>query len=440
MIDLGLSRQEHRWLDQTLAGSYMLRVRVFLCNLDGDHITNLSWRLLGGAVNVDANAEVSRTATVELLDPHRGMAIVPDSPADGGVFLDNMIEIVHEVWVPQMDEWVQIPTFKGPIVSISPADEIITLECDGKERLALGQAWRASIYKKGHRRVNVIKAILTRYAGEDQFTMPTLAGKRLPRDMRVARQQVPWKVCKKTARGLDHQLFYNGRGRAVLRTPPSKPVFTFRDGPGGTVMTPPQVTYALGEVTNAVYVVGGFPRQPVDKATDKTDTEKESANANEPKPKRITAEAVAPRDHPLSPANLGPGDSERYLVETVEDDSLRSKAEALEVALRRLRRLLTRHIEVAFDARPVWYLEERDMVRVHTSQFAAPFVLDTFSLPLLANENMSVGYRRRMKRRKTLRERKLHRRNNRAAAQRAHDREVRKQKREEQQKQKAGKD
>ena len=457
MIDLDLNQQQLRWYNQTLAGSHQMRVRVFLCDLAGNRLKNFTHILQGGQVNVDTAETPVRNATVEILDVGRSMAFVPDSPHEAGIFYNRMLQIIYDVFVPQMSQWVAVPIFTGPIREATPADELLTIECVGKEVLAQGEMWRARQFKKGRRRRDVIRDLLAEEAGEDQFRMPPLPKQRLPKDMRIPRNAVPWSRCKKIAKGLgDRQLFYNGRGVVRLRARPEKPVFTFRDGSASsqgvvTVMTPPVVTYSLEEVKNAVRVVGGFPRTPPDRNANKDDEEKETSDANEKKRKRIEAEWVAPRENPLSPWRLGAGGAELYLVEHVSDDSLRSKAEANEVALRRGRRNLDRHIEVGFESLVVPYLEEGDMVRVNTDEFDATVVLDAFTIPLTHGETMSVGYTDVKDRRVSKREKRLRRKNNKAerTRQRMKDRRKKKserkkraqrQKEREQEKQEAGED
>lgn len=369
MIPLGLTATQQGWLNTTLAGSHSIHITVQLLTLEGARVTDLSTRFLGGQVNVDYAADVTRNCTMQLFDPERAMTFETDSANEGALYLNRMIRVIYSVKVPQMNDWVDIPIFTGPIVSMDRDNDIINIECQGKEVLARGAAVRTFTRKKGSNRVNVIRDILRDLTGENKFDFPELSYK-LAADYSLGRESIPWDAAKRLASGMSRQLFYDGRGVCRLRTFPGSPVWTFKDGDNGTVVSTPKISYDSSEVKNAVQVKGGIPKGA------KT---------------AVSVTLVAPSSHPLSPFKLGRNGVGRYLLEVIEDESIRSKAEAEEKAGTVLNDRLLQEVDVDFNAMPIPHLEPGDLCRLSTEHYATSFRLREFSIPLVAGEVMSVG-------------------------------------------------
>lgn len=373
MINLGLSKKEWGWLDETLAGSYSLNVRIHLLDLEGNERSDLSWRLLGGQVDVDEESEITRTVSMSLLDPEGKIQFSSESPSDSAMYMDDMIEIVHSVYVEPMREWVDIPTFTGPITRLHRDGETIEVECQGKEILGRGDLWENFTAKKGDNKVEVIRRLLTQRAGESKFNF-TRSNSRLGKDWSLtAVENNAWDGAKQLARSINRQLFYNGRGIARLRSYPQNPVFTFTGGDLGTVLTTPQISFSFENMKNAVVVRG-----------------------KKEKDKRVHARAVAPRSHPLSPWRLGRNEAPRYIVDLIENDNITTNKDAEDIANRRLTQHLKQDVEVTFDSMPIFYLEEGDEARLRTDGYATTFRIKQFSIPLVAGDPMSIGYNKRM--------------------------------------------
>ncbi|MFE9497261.1 hypothetical protein [Streptomyces collinus] len=341
-------------------------------------MADLSSRLLEGQVNVDYTADVTRSCTLQLLDPNRTLSFETDSADEGAIYMDRMIRIIYSVKVPQMNDWVDIPVFCGPVISMDRDDSVINVEAQGKETLAKGAAWRTFTRKKNTNKGNVIKDILEDLTGENKFDFPSVTNK-LSADYSLGRESIPWDAAKSIASGISRQLYYDGRGYAKMRSLPGTPVFTFKDGDGGTVTSVPQISYDSSEMKNIILVKGGVP--------------KGSKTA-------ISVYVAADKSHPLSPYKLGRNGVPRYLLEVIEDDSIRSKTEAEEKAGNTLNDRLLQTVDVSFDAMPIPHLEPGDMVRIQTDEYATTFRLYTFSIPLVVGNSMSVGYHKDMSVRK----------------------------------------
>lgn len=365
-----------------LATSHSIRVRVALLNLAGDVITpDLGAVVLDGSVNVDGTADITRSATLTLLDPDHHLAFDSDSPADGALYADRMVRIVYGVRAPGT-AWIDVPIFTGPVTKFSRDGVEVTVEAQGKEALAKGSAWAARTFKKGALKTDVIHDIMADQ-GERSFDLMH-SGQKLPTDRSLVADSVPWDLATEVAKSMGAQLFYDGSGRLVLRDQPGTPVFTFADGTGGTIVSTPKVEFSIDDVRNAVRVTGKAP--------------KGKKGTKEPKhPPKIVGKAVAPSDHPLSPARLGRNGQPRYIAEFVDAPAAGTNAQAAKVAKARLAQLLDELVTVTFDALVVPHLDPGDVIAVRTSEFAARQRLSSFSLPLAVDGTMSVGYNRRTK-------------------------------------------
>lgn len=364
MIPLGLTAQEVRDLHQTLTGNHSVNVTVQVLNLAGDRLGDVSSRLLSGQVNIDDTKAITRSCTLSLYDSARSLHFDSDAPTDGALYVDRMIKVVYSVKAAGAIDWTDIPLFCGPISSMDRTDDVVNIEAQGKETLAMGVAWKTRTYKRNQYRTAVIRSILEDLTGETRFTFPS-HGARLPADLSVARTSTPWFVARRLAVGVDMQLFYDGRGVARLRPKTTASAFTFDSGDGGSVLTVPQVTYSTENLKNIVWVSGA---------------------------KKVSVSRSAPRSHPMSPWRLGRNGVPRFLLETVTDTSIRTNAEAVRVANSHLNDALLSAIEVSFDAMSIPDLEPGDVARVTTDDFSNSFRVHQFSIPLVVGGQMSVGY------------------------------------------------
>ncbi len=389
MLPLGLTRPELRAFHRALTDHHSIRVRVYVLNMEHEVVGRLTEEILDGQVNVDTNADAAtRSATISFLDRRRTLDFDSDSPANGALFANRMLRIIYGVRVPELGEWINVPIFTGPITKLDREDDVVNVEAQGKETLALAAAWRPMQIRKHVRKVDAIERILRERVGETRFDLADL-GARLPNRVSLGRESQPWAAAQKIARSLDRQLFYDGRGVVRLRRHPGRPAFRFTDGPGGSLLTTPQVAFSVDEVINAVWVKGGVPKSKKKDDTPAQDDQKKDRERG------VRYFETAPRSHPLSPWRLGMNGEPRYLLEVLENDAIRSEKEAREAARSLLRRRLRQLVEVSFDALPVPHLEPGDLIRVDSELFAMTVPVRQFSIPLRHDQPQSMGYLRR---------------------------------------------
>lgn len=367
----GRSVAEQRSIMATLSSTYEARTRVSVISLDETHRIDVTRYFLDGQVDIDATADVTRSASLTFHDPNRALPFDADHPSDTALFLDRMIRVDYDVLVA--GSWVALPVFTGPVTKLDRNGSQVTVECQGKETLLLGAAWRSMTLRRGLARTDAIGQLLTEgnpVYREGHRSIPDLAS-RLPKHLSLTRVSVPWVEARKIAHSLNRQLYYDGAGVARLRSWPNRVGFTFRSDLH--VTSDPQITVdPSAGLVNAVAVLGVVPKGAK---------------------QHVKAVAVAPANHPLSPQRIG-----RYLLPSgdyVQDDSIKTTREAQDRADQLLADGLRQAVDVSFDSRVVPFLDPGDLCSVRTDELSVTFRLTKASIPLTASgAAMSVGYHR----------------------------------------------
>lgn len=364
MIPLGLTATQTRDLHATLLTHHSIRVRVYTLTLSGEQVSDLTPYLLDGQINVDSTADVTRSASISLVDPRRSLSFDSDSPADSALFLDRMIRVWYDVLVG--NDWIEIPVFTGPISGVGRTGDTVTVDAQGKESLAMSAVWRPITLPRGMRITDAIWTLMRERAGEASFSFPDI-GTRISQKggISLARDAAAWPTAKWLAGTLGRQLFYDGYGRLRLRSTPWTTVFGFTDQ---AVVSRLQISYDSSSTINTVWA--------------------HSSN------NKISQAVFAPSSHSLSPWRLGRNGVPRYLLSVIEDDNLRSNSHAREVAQSALDRGLMQGVTATFDSLPIPHVEPLDVVQASTDEGSVTFHLNQFSLPLGTGAAMSVGYLR----------------------------------------------
>lgn len=428
MLALGLTAAEMRELVRALGTSHSIRTRVHVLDLEHNHVADVTSLLLDG--QVDGKAEEnkgwrqSRSSQISLWDPAFKLGFDTTSPHEGQLFADRMIQITYGVQLPDRrvpvtppavpgswahvphtglpyplfegtdetdyppasDDWVDIPVFTGPVVGARRDGPTLTVEALGKEHLAARSSYITRTFKKGARRVDVIRELL-QISGEvpARMVLPS-TNHRLPADLVLDHEDNLWDKAIHLAFTTGYHLYYDARGTARMEVPSNGVVFTFRDGTAATpnapalVMSQPKPSFDNDNIINVVRVEGA-PKEPG-------------------KPSNI-AVTWAPPAHPLSPHQLGRNGTPRILLQVIEDQEIRTVAEATALSEDTLQSNLRKYVHVAVDALPVPFLEPWDMCAIQTKDVIVPtFRLAEYSLPLSAAGVMSVGARRSVQQRR----------------------------------------
>jgi hypothetical protein len=369
-MSLGLSAADERRFDAALRTHRTIRVQLDVLDLDQVNLATVEENLLAGDVTVDGSADVTRSLSVTLWDPEHRLRLDSDAPAAGALFADRMIRAWYGVRVPDVG-WVDVPVFTGPVTKLDRDDATVVVEAQGKESLALRIARDPITVPAGTPKVAAIRQILRERAGETKFDLPDLR-ESLTDAVTVGREGIPWVAAQRIARGMDRQLFYDGRGRLRLRRLPDGVAWAFDER---VITSVPQVSFSDADTVNDVRVVGRQPR-----------------GADSP----VTATATADRSHPYSPARLARGGRRGYRSVVVTDDTIGTKAEAQALADRLLARSLAQSVDVSYDCVPVPHLDAGDLGATTFGDMSMRNRCWRFGIPLTHEGTMPVGYTRRV--------------------------------------------
>jgi hypothetical protein len=372
VITLDLSSRDRRLFEQSLATNHEVKITVALLDLDHNYLANLSSKLVDGQVNIDGDAAVTRSASLTILDPTGIIDVDSNNPNDAAMFADRMIKITYSVRSDLLPTWTDVPIFCGPVSSFARDESVVTIEAQGKEALFLPPtvAWHSASYRKGQQVAYITKDILSD-RGETRFQWPSWT-LRATRDWNITRESNIWQFCK-NVKGpqKDRQLFYDGRGYAVLRTTPraGHPCFTFGEN---LILSKPKITFDTSAIRNTVLVMGAIP------------TAKGA--------KQIAAYAFAPHNHPLSPWRLGRNGKANVMLEKVEDGSILTVSAAKQRAQDVLDSVLLEQVKAEFTCIPVPHLQEEDVITLSTGEFTVYQRIKQATIPLKVGADMTVGY------------------------------------------------
>lgn len=408
MLTLGLTPAEKTALLAELrASSQRMRVRVSVLDRNEKVLHALeapAGQILSGSVDVDATADVTRSLDLELLDERHALGFDAASPAKAGLFADNLVAVERGVFVDELERWVDVPVFWGPLTNFQRDGDRVKVEGQGKDSLGLSPHFATQGYtiRKGRRVDDAIRDVMDRI-GETRYSLPEMSA-RLPRHAVVEPDDEPWNVAKfgweaedRVVRGkgknrhkervtVDYRgliayagnmnLFYNGSGRLVARRRSRDPVLTLEEG--RDLSDRPVPRFDVLEARNTVVVTGA-------KIT------------RGKKPHRhhvqMRATVTLKSSHPLSAKSLARNGKNRHLTEFVTVDNLKTKAACRAHGERVLREKSQDGLELSFSCLPFPLLEELDTVRVRTNEYQLDVVLKRFTIPL--DEGlMSIGWDR----------------------------------------------
>jgi hypothetical protein len=367
VIELGLTPAQKLDMVDILTHSHRVNNRVYVLDMNMQVKSEITRFLLDGHVDIDAEADITRSAEVKLLDMDAGLDHDFDSPAEGGVLPTRMIRIVHEI-ARFGGPWAYaIPLFTGPVWKTDREGGILTIVGQGKESLSgkgIFYPWSASA---GWKRTDLIRYALQRFTGEVNFKFPATSPT-MGAAWAIAAGDPLMPALRTVARNGGYNLFYDGMGYAVMRPMNGPVVFTF-DGTVATDM--PNPSFSLEDLTNVVRVIGGAPKGYAGK---------------------YTYEAFPDPAHPLHPANLAINGAPRYFPEIIEDDALNTVALVQGTAITVLNEGLTYSYDAEFSAKIIPFLEEMDRYRISTESMFGDRILKKMTIPLVGDGEMSVGY------------------------------------------------
>lgn len=383
------------------------RVRVRVTVLDQNekalHALDLpASQIIDGAVDVDARGEITRSLDLSFLDERHALGFDTANPTRTGLFADNFVAVERGIYVLELERWIDTPVYWGPLTGFERDGAIVKLEGMGKEELGLDPHFVTNGYtlRKGRRVDLAIRDVMDR-VGETRYNLPDL-GARLPRARAVEPDDEPWNVVKfgweshrRVMRGkgknrhrerIDVEYnglialagnmtaFYDGLGRLTVRRRSRDPVLVLAEG--RDILDRPKPKFDVLAARNHVVVTGAKVTQ-----------------GKKPHRKQVQmrASATLASEHPLSPAKLARNGKPRRMTEFVQVDNLKTVAACRARAQRNLDERSNDGLELSFSCLPFPFLEELDVVRVQTREYALDLRLQTFTIPL-GTGLMSIGW------------------------------------------------
>lgn len=317
-----------------------------------------------------------RTATVHIYDPHKRIQPDKAQKRSGLPPFAEYISIEAGVWVgAPVDDWVDCPLFDGQILEVEREGDVVIFTCESRD----GGHVAPSTFPRGfsvrrHTRVHEAIRRILRHRGETRFDFPS-SSRRLPRDRSWKAGHAPKRACRQLARSINRQLYVRGDGTWRLRARPKKPVWKFKEGRDALVVGNPSERWSRADTRNFVIARGRGRRKRKD---------------GQDRP--IRARVQLPDRHYLSSQSLSEG--KRPLVHELEASHIHKRGPLIERAKEELRRVAKLEQTIAFDAMPVYHLEDLDLVALDYGGVDGWIPLQAMRIPLNGSGRMSVNFER----------------------------------------------
>lgn len=392
---------------RTLSQSHRIRTVVGLYDHEERYLATLDEGIISGQVDVDTKRDIERSLSLVLADVNKRLSFDSGGDDERALYADRFIRIDYQVWTDELRQWHREPVFFGPVTRFERDGFQVTIEAQDKSSLLhppvvwgrhLRNAGLGFIDTDTRYAAEMMRAILAT-TGEAAANMEfgSFENARLPKDFKLPKHpENVWLALKRIVRAAnarsetdrfhDFRLFYDGRGRLRVESM-STGGFIFTDDPStGVLLDKPQVNYDQGSFANTVVV-------KVNRGQDG-------------RPLAPLVRTLASW-HPLSARNLGRNGKPRFIVKVIDNNNIRTRAHAREVARSELRKASTETVVVSFNCLPIPHLTPGARCRLVEDENVHHFTASRFTIPLRAADSMSVGYLKRV-RTGTARQRVLH--------------------------------
>ena len=383
MLNLGLSTSDRKKYHADLAASHPMQLTVLILDNEETPVSGnvapmiLEGQIDGQAVKIDRwgirftefdDPCILHTLTMRLFDPGYQLRFDSSNPGDAALYLDRMVKVTRSDYSPSLGRWVHCPMFLGPVSEMSRENDVVTVTAQSKESLASHQ-WNKTRNIGPAQVTDLIKVLLTQ-TGEpsSRQAIPDLPN-RVSAALTLLREARLFVKAYWLAEGIGAHLYYDANGVARLATSKSS-VFEFN---GSNILGFPSRTYGTGDLVNTVRVVVGDGTGQRNKFD-------------------VTAEL--PDYYPTSSKSLQRNFVRQYRMLTIQDDQIRTAAEAKERARTELLQRADTVAGTEFDALCVPDLELWDVVTVKLEGKVSVDQVTAFSKPLTADGVMSVGHTR----------------------------------------------
>lgn len=375
-----------------LQSDHDYRIRVNVLDMDENPVGEVD--LLDGQVNLSTKSDPDRTASVVLSDPENVVNYSMDFARDehGVLWVDRLIEIIHEVDVPGVGE-VETTVMIGVPTAVSRKGAELSLELADKS-LLLDHGVRPRTFKKGLRVTTALRKIAKECGGEERLRIPRTK-KRLSRAYTVGmgeNQLTPWQAIKRIA-GMEMgwRTYFSGDGFLVCEPTSTKPTkVKVHD-----VLSLPDASTSFTDFVNYVKVTSR--RKLVNKSKKTDSKKKKQAKKNTSTVMRYQSIAVLPAKKDLSEWRLSRRIKQGGKIKTVPrtmplvigDNDLKTQKAVNQRARNELRRGSGLDSENSFEIIPMFHLDPFDYLQMPEGIGNLRF--DECSIPLGTGGNLTIG-------------------------------------------------
>lgn len=379
-MELGsLNRAQRRAYDSTVSGSHRRDVEVQLLTKNGKLVQSFTNQHLGGVINGDDTRTPREVCEVDLFDPDYTLSWAR------GEHRRFDLRVIDSRFVPELDDWVSETVFTGPLWDFEREGPVLSLVAQGAERKAMGSVRNPYQAPRKTRATKVIRDLAEAAGAEsDDLAVPSLPAQ-LPervtvgvkrgkdrnakkpgfqgpkrRVFKAGVEDTYWGEMSQVAQAVDRDLFTDGLGRFLLRSPRTRPSLAVT---AQTLLGQPRTRRGDdGEAVNTWLVIGADPKGPKG---------------------RVEVEVGLPRKHPESAQAQAWHGKPRKVIERVENPKLRSKAAARRVGVRRRDQAMREGVVVEMECLPVIpWVRPGMLVSAPTPQGQVSARVRQWSLPL----------------------------------------------------------
>jgi hypothetical protein len=379
-----LTRNQKALYNSTIVTTHLRRIELTILTLDGNLVRSMTPRVLSGQITLDVTLTPMQVLTVSLLDASRSVVFEPNSPGDGPIHRQFMVQVNDSRQVPGIG-WVDCFVFTGPIWDFERKGPVVTVVAHSIDRLASGTIRKAKMWQRKVKKTSIIRELLAE-AGCTDMRIPDLDAttpvhthvgvihphpKQHPKETRKVRHRVGyeltredtyWDKASSLASSMNRLLYPTGDGTIELRSHPERAVYHF----SRALLADVDLKRPGDDGPNTWLVVGAKPKGAK---------------------QRVSSGLVGfPNGHPLSAGSLAWHGKPDQILETIHNEHLKTKAECHALAVRHRDRAARMVAEVTFDALPVPWLRPWDLVTaqagwgvpsVHIRQLTYPLSPDT---------------------------------------------------------------
>ncbi len=386
-----LTRAQKRVYHEAVSTSHHCRIELVILTLNDRPVRSLTNRFIDGQVDTDTERTPAAVLQCEILDDD----FVLDW--ESGKHRQFKAQVVDARFVPELDEWVEQVVFTGPLWDFTRSGAQVSLVAQGTERLAMGSVRRVFERPRKAKATIVIRDLLQAAGAVRRLlvipnldaTLPERVTIGIPRDgkdkdkkkddkprrkhYRATNENTYYGEASRIAAALDRLLYADSHGRFVLRSHPARATVKLTDS---QLLAPVTVTRSVeGDTVNTWEIRGANPKGPK---------------------KQVAVTVAFPKRNELSAQSLAWHSKPHELVETVENEHLKTDKQA-RVFGRRLRdRALGSLVSYEVESMPVFpWLQPHMMISVPTEGGRALVRATRWTHPLGRGGSATLGANRR---------------------------------------------